>query len=105
MLEGLGVPLSPVHRQYRAGMDENAVDVNGLAKLLSISVWKARELGNDPSFPSFRMGRAHRFWPSEVREHLQREREMRDPWKQSRQSLGRKRIMPNKPGYYRRQGG
>jgi len=85
-------------------MDENAVDVNGLAELLSISVWKARELGNDPDFPSFRVGRVHRFWPSEVREHLQREQETRDPWKQSRQSLGRKRVRPGTSGYYRRRG-
>lgn len=77
---GLGV--------YVARMEENAVDVNGLAELLSISVWKARELGNDPAFPSFRVGRGHRFWPSEVRAHLARPR---DPWKQSPQSLARRR--------------
>jgi hypothetical protein len=68
--------------------DSQALDVPGLAKWLNISEWKARELGNDPLFPSFRVGREHRFWPSEVRAHL---KQPRDPWKQSPQSLGRRR--------------
>jgi len=68
--------------------DSQALDVYGLARWLSISEWKARELGKDPLFPSFRNGNRHRFWPSEVRAHLA---QPRDPWKQSARSLGRKR--------------
>lgn len=67
------------------------MDVAELAQMLRISEWKARELGKDPMFPSFRVGNRHRFWPAEVREHLKREREQLDPWKQSARSLGRKR--------------
>jgi predicted DNA-binding transcriptional regulator AlpA len=76
---------------YRSRMNERAITVAELARMLRISEWKARELGKDPTFPSFRVGGQHRFWPSEVREHLQREREQRDPWKQSARALGRKR--------------
>lgn len=68
--------------------DSEALDVAGLAAWLRISEWKARELGKDPLFPSFRVGGRHRFWPSEVRAYLS---QPRDPWKQSPQSLGRKR--------------
>ncbi|UXN26140.1 helix-turn-helix domain-containing protein [Curtobacterium flaccumfaciens] len=77
--------------------DRHALDVPELAKWLNISEWKARELGNDLLFPSFRVGRAHRFWPSEVRAYLS---EPRDPWKQSPQSRGRKRVgRPQAAGY------
>lgn len=68
--------------------DSRALDVAGLAHWLNISEWKARELGKDSLFPSFRVGREHRFWPSDVRAFLS---QPRDPWKQSPQSLGRKR--------------
>lgn len=68
--------------------DDRAFDVHDLASWLGISEWKARELGKDPSFPSFRIGNRHRYWPSEVMAHLARPR---DPWKQSPQSLGHKR--------------
>ncbi|GGL88674.1 hypothetical protein GCM10009706_29160 [Curtobacterium citreum] len=68
--------------------DSEALDVARLAAWLRISEWKARDLGNDPQFPSIRVGRQHRFWPSEVRAYLS---QPRDPWKQSPQSLGRKR--------------
>lgn len=67
---------------------ETALDVRGLAEMLNISSDKAYQLGNDPLFPSFRVGNRHRFWPSEVRQHLA---QPRDPWKQSARSLGRKR--------------
>jgi hypothetical protein len=77
--------------------DSQALDVPGLAWWLNISQWKARELGNDLLFPSFRVGREHRFWSSEVRAYLS---EPQDPWKQSPQSLGRKRVgRPQSPGY------
>lgn len=45
-------------------MEEQAIDVAELAGMLSISEWKARELGKDLLFPSFRDGNQHRFWPS-----------------------------------------
>ena len=78
-----------IHRAaYRARMIEQAIDVHQLAQMLSISEWKARELGKDPLFPSFRNGNQHRFWPSEVKAWTQ---QPRDPWKQSARSLGRKR--------------
>jgi hypothetical protein len=67
---------------------EKAIDTAGLAQMLRISEWKAREHGKDPLFPSFREGNQHRFWPSEVRAHLALPQ---DPWKQSARSLGRKR--------------
>jgi hypothetical protein len=67
---------------------ETALDVHGLAEMLNVSTDKAYQLGNDPLFPSFRVGNRHRFWPSEVRAHLALPR---DPWKQSARSLGRKR--------------
>ncbi|WIE65914.1 hypothetical protein DEI99_005090 [Curtobacterium sp. MCLR17_036] len=67
---------------------ETALDVHGLAGMLRISTDKAYQLGNDPLFPSFRVGNRHRFWPSEVRAYTQ---QPRDPWKQSARSLGRKR--------------
>lgn len=77
--------------------DSEALDVAGLAAWLRISEWKARELGKDPMFPSFRVGGRHRFWASEVRAHLSRPQ---DPWKQSPQSLGRRRVgRPQAPGY------
>jgi hypothetical protein len=69
--------------------DENAIDAEGLAQMLSISLWKAREHGKDPLFPSFREGRQHRFWPSEVREWTKRPQ---DDWAQSAKSRGRRRI-------------
>lgn len=69
-------------------MDEQALTVAELAAWLRISEWKARELGKDPLFPSFRNGNQHRFWPSEVKAWTQ---QPRDPWKQSPQSLGRRR--------------
>ncbi|WP_148058367.1 AlpA family transcriptional regulator [Curtobacterium sp. PhB78] len=72
-------------------MDDEAMDIHDLARWLKISEAKAYELATDPMFPSFRVGNRHRFWPSEVKAHLQREREQRDPWKQSPQSLGRRR--------------
>lgn len=68
--------------------DSQALDVHGLATWLGVSEWKARELGKDPLFPSFRVGHRHRFWPSEVKSHLA---QPRDPWKQSPQSLARRR--------------
>ena len=68
--------------------DSQALDVPELAKWLNISEWKARDLGKDPLFPSFRVGREHRFWASAVRTYLS---QPRDPWKQPTQSLGRKR--------------
>lgn len=68
---------------------ERAIDAVGLSQMLGISVWKAREHGKDPLFPSFREGNEHRFWPSAVREYVTRPR---DPWKQSARSLGRKRV-------------
>lgn len=67
---------------------ETAIDTAGLAQMLRISEWKAREHGKDPLFPSFREGNQHRFWPSEVKAYTQ---QPRDPWKQSARSLGRKR--------------
>lgn len=67
----------------------NALDVRGLAEMLNISTDKAYQLGNDPTFPSFKVGNRHRFWPEEVREFYKRPR---DPWKQSAKSLGRKRV-------------
>lgn len=67
---------------------ETALTVLGLAEMLNISTDKAYQLGNDPIFPSFRVGNRHRFWPSEVKAHLALPR---DPWKQSARSLGRKR--------------
>lgn len=67
---------------------ETALDVHGLAEMLGISTDKAYQLGNDPLFPSFRVGNRHRFWPSAVKEFTQ---QPRDPWKQSARSLGRKR--------------
>lgn len=71
-------------------MEEQALTVTELAAWLQISEWKARELGKDPLFPSFRNGNQHRFWPSEVKAWTQ---QPRDPWKQSPQSLGRRRKM------------
>lgn len=67
---------------------ETALDVHGLAEMLNVSTDKAYQLGNDPMFPSFRVGNRHRFWPSQVKEYLARPS---DPWKQSARSLGRKR--------------
>ncbi len=67
---------------------ETALDVHGLAEMLNVSTDKAYQLGNDPLFPSFRVGNRHRFWPSEVLEYT---KQPRDPWKQSARSLGRKR--------------
>lgn len=68
---------------------ETALDVRGLAEMLNVSTDKAYELGNDPLFPSFRIGNRHRFWPGQVREHLARPT---DEWSQSNRSRGRKRI-------------
>lgn len=68
---------------------EQAVDAAGLAQMLSISLWKAREHGKDPLFPSFREGRQHRFWPSEVIAYTKRPT---DDWAQSARSRGRKRT-------------
>lgn len=68
---------------------ERAIDAEGLAQMLGISLWKARENGKDPLFPSFKQGNNHRFWPSEVREYLARPV---DGWKQSSRSRGRKRL-------------
>jgi len=80
---------SRVHSgSYGCPMDEQALKVTELAAWLQISEWKARELGKDPLFPSFRNGNQHRFWPSEVKAWTQ---QPRDPWKQSARSLGRKR--------------
>ncbi len=64
------------------------MDIHELARWLRISEWKARELGKDPLFPSFKVGNRHRFWRSEVQTYLT---QPRDPWKQSARSLGRKR--------------
>ncbi|WP_416394240.1 MULTISPECIES: helix-turn-helix domain-containing protein [unclassified Curtobacterium] len=72
-------------------MEENALTVQQLMDWLNISQSKAYELATDPFFPKFRVGRAYRFWPSEVREYFQRMEDLRDPWKQSPQSLGRRR--------------
>lgn len=69
-------------------MDEQALTVKQLAEWLQVSEWKARELGKDFLFPSFRVGNRHRFWRSDVPEHLN---QAHDPWKQSPQSLGRRR--------------
>jgi hypothetical protein len=69
--------------------DEQALDAAGLAQMLRISLWKAREHGKDPLFPSFREGRNHRFWPSEVKAWTKRPS---DDWNQSNRSRGRKRI-------------
>ncbi|MBT2501428.1 AlpA family transcriptional regulator [Curtobacterium sp. ISL-83] len=69
-------------------ISERALDVHGLASWLGISTDKAYQLGNDPLFPSFRVGNRHRFWPSEVKAWTQ---QPRDAWKQSARSLGRKR--------------
>ena len=71
-----------------ASDDRQALDVHGLARWLNISTDKAYQFGNDPLFPSFRVGNRHRFWPSEVKAHLALPP---DPWKQSARSLGRKR--------------
>jgi len=62
--------------------------VRELARWLQVSEWKARELAKDPSFPSFKVGGRHRFWRSAVHAHLS---QPCDPWKQSPQSLGRRR--------------
>lgn len=67
---------------------ERAIDVHGLATMLNVSESTAYTLANDPLFPSFQVGRRHRFWPSEVRAYLS----SGVPWLQSRKSLGRKRI-------------
>ena len=67
---------------------ERAIDLVGLATMLNTSESTAYSLANDPQFPSFRLGRQHRFWPSEVRAYLS----SGAPWLQSRKSLGRKRV-------------
>ena len=72
-------------------MDENALTIQQLMEWLNISQSKAYELATDPLFPKFRIGRTYRFWPSEVRAYFQHAEESRDPWKQSPQSLGRRR--------------
>lgn len=56
--------LSDGDASYRG---ERAVDLLGLTTMLNISEATAYTLANDPLFPSFRVGRQHRFWPSEVR--------------------------------------
>ncbi|MCM6761374.1 helix-turn-helix domain-containing protein [Rathayibacter sp. ZW T2_19] len=67
---------------------ERAIDLLGLATMLNTSEATAYTLANDPLFPSFRVGRQHRFWPSEVRAYLS----SGAPWLQSKKSLGRKRV-------------
>lgn len=69
--------------------DEEAIDILGLCKMLHISKDKAYQYGNDPLFPSFRAGRGHRFWPSEVRKWTERPI---DDWAQSARSRGRRRM-------------
>lgn len=68
--------------------DERALDVTALSAWLNISVWKARELGKEPSFPSFKIGRAHRFWPSEVRSYFAQQQ--KDLWRPPDRSSLRK---------------
>lgn len=68
---------------------ENPITIRELAEKLNVSTDKAYQLGNDPLFPSFRVGNRHRFMWSDVLAHLQRPT---DDWAQSARSRGRKRT-------------
>jgi hypothetical protein len=69
--------------------DEEAIDIHGLAKMLSIHMSTAYVRAGEPDFPTMRVGNRYRFFPSEVRAYFARPV---DPWQQSARSLGRKRL-------------
>lgn len=62
---------------------ESAVGIQGLASLLAISQDTVRRLARSGGIPSFRVGTAWRFIPSEVIAHLARDT---DPWVRSTRS-------------------
>lgn len=72
-----------------ADEDEQAVNVAELATLLRLSTDKVYSMANAGEIPSFRAGRAWRFFPSVVKAHLAKPK---DRWAQSARSRGRKRA-------------
>jgi len=69
--------------------NEKAIDIHGLAEMLSIHKSTAYVRAAEPDFPTMRVGNRYRFFPSEVRSYLARPV---DPWQQSSRSRGRKRL-------------
>lgn len=77
-----------LERVVRPSAPEQMVDLAGMALILDVSKDTVYRMARSDEIPSHRLGRAWRFLPSEVREHLSRPR---DPWMQSARSRGRKR--------------
>ena len=74
-------------------MSEAAVDAREMARLLGVSPDTVRRRAALGELPGVRIGRQWRFWPSEVKQHLERRSSARDPWARSaasRRALNRR---------------
>jgi excisionase family DNA binding protein len=76
-------------------MTENYVDLGAIATLLNVSKDTIRRRAITGDIPAVKVGQQWRFLESEVRDHLRRQSEMRDPWARSpasRRALNRRRA-------------
>jgi excisionase family DNA binding protein len=76
-------PVEPVEPVEAQGAEEAAVTAAVIGQLLGVSKDTIRQRALLGEIPGFRVGRQWRFWPSQVREHLRRQAEQRDPWARS----------------------
>lgn len=74
--------------------DEQPVDIFAMAKILGFHVDTVRTMARTKAIPGHKptgkLRGTWRFYPSEVREHLDQQRQ--PGWNQSPQSRGRKRV-------------
>lgn len=71
-------------------LEETAVDIAGMAKILSVSTDTIYRMARSGDIPGFKVKGVWRFFPSKVIAHL--EQPPRDPWQQSARSRARRRI-------------
>ncbi len=80
--------LHPVQAGH-ATSHECAVDLADMARILGVSTDTVYRMVRTGDIPGFKVGGVWRFFPSEVRAHLNRPK---DPWAQSARSRARKRV-------------
>jgi len=70
---------------------EQAVDIKEMARLLGVSASTIYVRARAGEVPPVRVGRLWRFFPSEVRSHLERAEREADPWARSARSRSARR--------------
>lgn len=72
------------------GNEEEAVGIPQIARMLKVSTDTAYRMARSGDIPGFKLGGLWRFFPSKVKEQIERPKS--DPWAQSARSRSRRRV-------------